>query len=151
VISIYVIPTWFVPLFSNENDERPKIVLEQLFKILSPFRAVSLCPTSGIPTTISQPNASPTGKFGNITIILSQACTTYGPRVKCGLWRLSIWPAKPRILFSLLVSLIKTPFEWVKTNQLWPLDMSKKNLARHEIWVVHPCFKQTINIKTVPL
>jgi len=27
----------------------------------------------------------------------------------------------------------KTPFECVKTYHLWPLDMSKKILARHEI------------------
>jgi hypothetical protein len=56
---------------------------------------------------------------------LSQACTTYGPRAKCGPRKLLIWPSKPQILFSLLVSLIKTPFEWIKTYQLWPLDMSK--------------------------
>jgi len=56
-----------------------------------------------------------------------QACTTYGLQAKCGPRKLLIWPAKPQILFSLLVSLIKTPLEWVKTYQLWPLDMSKKN------------------------
>ncbi len=60
---------------------------------------------------------------------LDQACTTYGPRAKCGPRKLLIWPAKPQIVFSLLVSLIKTPFEWVNSYQLWPLDMSKKKLV----------------------
>jgi len=35
---------------------------------------------------------------------LRQACTTYGPRGKFGSWKLLIWPAKPQILFILLVS-----------------------------------------------
>jgi len=34
-----------------------------------------------------------------------------------------------QILFILLVSLIKTPFECVKTYQIWPLDMSKKTFV----------------------
>ncbi len=33
----------------------------------------------------------------------------------------------PQFLFIWLVSLIKTPFECVKTYKLWPLDMSKRN------------------------
>ncbi len=44
-----------------------------------------------------------------------------------------MWPAeafnlalKHKILFSLHVSLIKTPFECVKTYQFWPSDASKK-------------------------
>ena len=51
---------------------------------------------------------------------LEQACTTYGPRDKCGPQKLLIWPAKPQILFILLLSLAKTPYECVKTYQLWP-------------------------------
>jgi len=62
----------------------------------------------------------------NLINCLEQACTTYGPRAKCGPPRLLIWPTKPQILFSLLASLIKTPFECVKNDQLWPLDVSKK-------------------------
>jgi len=54
---------------------------------------------------------------------LDQACTTYGPRAKCGPQKLLIWPAKPQILFILLLSHVKTPFECVKTYQLWPLNM----------------------------
>ncbi len=57
---------------------------------------------------------------------LHQTCTTYGPRAKCGLWKLLIWPAQPQILFILLVTLIKTPCECVKRYQLLHLDMSKK-------------------------
>jgi len=45
-----------------------------------------------------------------------QACTTYGPRTKCGPRKLLIWPGKPQILFILLVSSIKTLFECVTTN-----------------------------------
>ncbi len=44
-----------------------------------------------------------------------------------------MWPAEAfnlaretPIWFILLLPLIKTPFECVKTYQLWPLDMSKK-------------------------
>jgi hypothetical protein len=50
---------------------------------------------------------------------LKQACTTYGPR------KLLIWPANPQIWYILFVALIKTPFDCVKTYQLWPLDMWK--------------------------
>jgi len=46
---------------------------------------------------------------------LIQACTTYGPRAKCGPRKLLIWPPNLQILFNLLFTLIKTPFEWVKT------------------------------------
>jgi len=59
----------------------------------------------------------------NCADALDQACTTYGPRAKCGPRKLLIWPAKPQILRSLLVSLIKTPFERVKTYQILPLDI----------------------------
>jgi len=54
---------------------------------------------------------------GNVHV--RQTCITYGPR------KLLIWPSKPHILFILLLSLKKTPFEWVKTYL--PLDMSKKS------------------------
>jgi hypothetical protein len=40
---------------------------------------------------------------------------------------------KTQILFFSILSLVKTPFECVKTYQLWSLDMSKKNLSRHAI------------------
>ena len=46
----------------SEEDSRPKIVLEQLFKILSPFRAVCLTASGSIPTSISQPTPSPSGR-----------------------------------------------------------------------------------------
>ncbi len=49
------------------------------------------------------------------TVALKQACTTYGLWAKCGPRRLLIWPAKPQILFILLLSLVKTPYECVKT------------------------------------
>jgi len=65
------------------------------------------------------------GAIQTIRETLGQACTTYAPRAKCGPPWLLIWPTKPQILFSLLVSLIKTPFGCVKTYQLWPLDVSK--------------------------
>jgi len=64
---------------------------------------------------------------------LEQACTTCGPRAKCGPQKLLVWPAKPQILFILFLFLLKTPCECVKTYQLWPLDKSKKLLAHHEI------------------
>jgi hypothetical protein len=55
-------PRVYGPLWiGNDSDSRPKIVLEQLFRILSPFKAVSLCPPFGIPTSISQPASSPSG------------------------------------------------------------------------------------------
>jgi hypothetical protein len=53
---------------------------------------------------------------------LTQACTKYGPRAKCGPPKLLIWPAKPQILFILPFPLIKTPFEY----QLWPWLCQKK-------------------------
>ncbi len=46
---------------------------------------------------------------------LGQACTTYGPWAKCGPRKLLIWPAKPQILFILLLFWVKSPFECVKT------------------------------------
>ncbi len=55
-------------------------------------------------------------------VALVQACTPYGPRAKCGPQKHLIWPANPQIL---PLSLIKTPFECVKTKQLWPLDEPK--------------------------
>ena len=55
-------PRVYGPFWINSaDDDRPKIVLEQLFKILSPFRAVSFCTPFGIPTTLSQPASSPSG------------------------------------------------------------------------------------------
>jgi hypothetical protein len=62
-------------------------------------------------------------------IKLEQASTTYGPRAKCGPRKLLIWPAKPQIVLILSVYLTKTRFECVKTYQLWPLNMSKKNFV----------------------
>ncbi len=47
-------------------------------------------------------------------LYLDQACTTYGPRTKCGPQKLLIWPAQSQIIYILLVTLIKTPFECVK-------------------------------------
>jgi len=60
--------------------------------------------------------------------------------VRSGMY--NIWPAgqmwpveafnlarETPIWFILLLPLIKTPFECVKTYQLWPLDMSKKNFG----------------------
>ncbi len=40
---------------------------------------------------------------------LYQACTTYGPRAKCGPWELLIWPAKPKILLIYLTFSLKHP------------------------------------------
>ncbi len=51
---------------------------------------------------------------------LDQTCTTCGPR------KLLMRPATPQILFILLLSLIKHPLKCVQTNELWPLDLSKK-------------------------
>ncbi len=65
-------------------------------------------------------------QFLSIIHSIDQACPTYGPRAKCGLQKLLFWPAKPQNLFILVLPLVKTPFECVKTYQLWPLDMSKK-------------------------
>jgi len=66
-------------------------------------------------------------------------CTTYGPRAKCGPRKLLIWPAKPQIVFMLPVYLTKHALNvWKHINfGLWICQ--KKILARHEIWVVHPC------------
>ena len=51
---------------------------------------------------------------------IRQACTTYGPRAKCGPQKLLIWPAKSNILGFKLVFLINVPFEWVITYHLGP-------------------------------
>ncbi len=45
---------------------------------------------------------------------LKQTCTTYGPRAKCGLRKLSILPAKPKFLFVLLAFFMKTSFVYLK-------------------------------------
>ena len=46
---------------------------------------------------------------------LTQACTKYGPQVKCDPQKLLVWPAKPRTLCIQLVSLNnQSPFEWEK-------------------------------------
>jgi len=63
--------------------------------------------------------------FYKLVNSLHQACTTYGPRAKCGPGKLLIWPANPQILIILLLSLVKTPFECIKPYHLWPLYMSK--------------------------
>lgn len=58
-------PRLYGPLWVKDpKEERPAIVLEQLYKIFSSFKAVSLCPPGGIPTTISHPAASPSGVNG---------------------------------------------------------------------------------------
>ncbi len=50
---------------------------------------------------------------------LVQACTTYGPRARCG-------PRKSLIVFVRLVSLMKTPFECVKNINFGLLFCPKK-------------------------
>ena len=53
-------PRVYGPLWIGcKDDARPPIVLEQLFKILSPFRAVSLTMSQSIPTSFNQPTSSP--------------------------------------------------------------------------------------------
>ncbi len=49
-----------------------------------------------------------------------------------------IWPAKPQIKFSLLLSLIKTILNVMK-NINFDSWICQKKLARHEILVVNPC------------
>ncbi len=65
-------------------------------------------------------------KFSNT---LSQACTTYGPRAKCGPQKFLIWPVQPQILFILLVTLIKSLFECVKTINFGPWIYFLKKLG----------------------
>jgi len=60
-----------------------------------------------------------------------QACTTYGPRAKCGPRKLLIWPAKPQIVFNL--------------STLALGYVAKNFLARHEIWVVHTWSNESPN------
>ncbi len=48
-----------------------------------------------------------------------------------------MWPAKPTILLILFAFLMKTSFVYVKTCNIWPLNIEKKCLARHGIRVVH--------------
>ncbi len=64
-----------------------------------------------------------------------QACTTYGPRPNVARGSFLSAPQSTQFcLFSL------TSFENVKTYKFLPLNMTtEKFLARHEIWVVHPC------------
>ena len=49
-----------------------------------------------------------------LSLPIGQACTTYGPRAKCGPHRLLIWPSKQKIFQIQLVDLVETPFEWKK-------------------------------------
>ena len=63
-----------------------------------------------------------------------QACTTYGLWAKCGPKKLIIWPAEDQKFVLLAFFLINLSLALGKKQ--------KKVLARHEIWVVHPCFKE---------
>jgi len=72
---------------------------------------------------------------------ITQACTKYGPRAKCGPPKLLIWPANPQILFILLLFFDKKyPLNVLKHINFDP-EYVKKKLGRNEIWVVHPWSK----------
>jgi hypothetical protein len=50
------------PLFLHDpKDKRPQIVVDQLLKIFSKIKAVPLCLSKSIPTSISHPIAPPSG------------------------------------------------------------------------------------------
>jgi hypothetical protein len=120
--------------FSHNNLKilRPKVTknLTNLLKKFCEFRPLSLIlvKTTNIQTENNEGRLyiCKQQSLQKILHYLIQACTTYGPRAKCGPRKLLIWPAILQILFILPLSLIKTPFECVKTYKIWPLDMSKK-------------------------
>ena len=66
--------------------------------------------------------------MANPCYVLTQACTTYGPRAKCGPRKLLIWPAKLQILFVQLAFFLKPSFLCVTTCNIWPLNINKKNV-----------------------
>ena len=59
-------------------------------------------------------------------LLLDQACTTYGPRAKCGPRKHLIWPSHSRFLFFHLVYLTETPFERVKHIIFGPYTLEKE-------------------------
>jgi hypothetical protein len=57
---------------------------------------------------------------------LKQACTTYGPRAKCGLRKLFIWPAKPTIFAYLACLFPKNIIRKCKNMLVLALEHDKK-------------------------
>ena len=59
--------------------------------------------------------------YAKLSFGLEQACTTYGPRAKCGPRKLFIWPANPNISSIQPVCLKKYPLNGYKLIDPWIL------------------------------
>ena len=83
-------------------------------------------------------------KVEQLFVALKQACTTYGPRAKCGPRKLFIWPAKPKISSIQPVGL-KNSLRMGTKRSILALGYAPKNIfGPLEIWVVHPWSRGTV-------
>jgi len=105
------------------------------------FNHYRCCQTIGVQLCMETDKHN--GQSKRDPVYVDQACTTYGPRAKCGPRKLSIWPSKPKFTYIWLDSWWKQYENWKNLTNLARECFSNTFLARHEIWVVHPWCRQT--------